>query len=43
MCHACDFTLECLANLRGRTVDVRSERKPVLIFTGAAFEGGVYI
>ena len=41
VCHACDFTLECLANLRGRTVDVRGERKPVLIFTGAAFEGGV--
>lgn len=41
VCHACDFSLACLANLRGRTVDVRGERKPVLIFTDAAFEGGV--
>ena len=41
VCHACDFTLECLSNLRGRTVDGRGERKPVLIFTDAAFEGGV--
>ena len=41
VCHACDFTLDCLSNLRGRTVDGRGERRPVLVFTDAAFEGGV--
>ena len=41
MCHACDFTLDCLSNLRGRSVDGRGERRPVLVFTDAAFEGGV--
>ena len=25
VCHACDFTLDCLSNLRGRTVDGRGE------------------
>ena len=41
MCHACDFTLDCLSSLRGRSVDGRGERRPVLVFTDAAFEGGV--
>ena len=41
VCHACDFTLDCLSNLRGRSVDGRGERRPVLVFTDAAFEGGV--
>ena len=26
-CHACDFTLDCLLNLRGRTVDGRGKKK----------------
>ena len=39
--HACDFTLHCLLNLRERTIDSRGERRPVLVFTDAAFKGGV--
>ena len=39
--HACDFTLDCLLNLRERTIDSRGERRPVLVFTDGAFEGGV--
>ncbi len=41
VCHACDFTLDCLSSLRGRSVGGRGERRPVLVFTDAAFEGGV--
>ena len=36
-----DFTWDCLWNLRGRSVDGRGERRPVLIFTDAAFKDGV--
>lgn len=38
---ACNFTLDCISNLRSRCVDGRGEKRPVLIFTDAAFEGGV--
>ena len=38
---ACSFTLDCITNLRSRCVDGRGEKRPVLIFTDAAFEGGV--
>ncbi len=37
----CDFTLDCLSNLRSRSIDGRGEKRPVLIFTDAAFESGV--
>ena len=41
MCQACDFTLDCLSNLRSRSIDGRGEKRPVLIFIDAAFESGV--
>ena len=41
VCRACDFTLDCISNLRSRCVDGRGEKRPVLVFTDAAFEGGV--
>ena len=41
VCRACDLALDCISNLRSWTVDGRGERRPVPIFTDAAFEGGV--
>ena len=37
----CDFALDCISSLQSRKIDGRGEKRPVLIFTDAAFEGGI--